>query len=61
MSLIVTWLIEVTNNNIAPAFYMMIAAICALITTLKSERMKVSVENVCDNLNVAMEQSIQSK
>lgn len=31
--LIATWLIEVTGNDSSPAFYMMIAAVCALITS----------------------------
>jgi len=30
--LIATWLIEITQNNAAPAFYMMVAAIVALLT-----------------------------
>jgi MHS family proline/betaine transporter-like MFS transporter len=28
--LIATWLIEITKNNLSPAFYMMLAAVCAL-------------------------------
>ena len=29
--LIVTWLIEITGNNSSPAFYMILAAVCALL------------------------------
>lgn len=33
--LIVTWLIEITKNNTAPALYMMLAALVALLTCIK--------------------------
>ncbi len=33
--LIVTWLIETTHNTISPAYYMMAAALCALLTGFK--------------------------
>lgn len=32
--LLVTWLVVVTKNNAAPAFYMILAALCALLTSL---------------------------
>ena len=32
--LIATWLIEITSNKIAPAYYMMLAAACALLTVM---------------------------
>ena len=31
--LIATWLIEMTGNNSSPAFYIMLAAVCALLTS----------------------------
>lgn len=32
--LLVTWLIAITKNNAAPAFYMILAALCTLLTSL---------------------------